>query len=222
MNNSNFYMKRNQSMKRLSLLTVVLLFALILTACGSNTQSANPEAVSESTPASGDTGISTGDNPDERIAIDYGYENPLSTRLMLAFGSLRLAETSTPITGEQAPEMLMLWQALDNLTNSGTSAEEEVNALLTQIELGMTNEQVAAINAMKLTQVDLQTWAKVNGLTVGSGTGLEQGSGQGRGMSPEARATKQAENGMTGTTNNENGLSSAVTTALITYLESIK
>lgn len=209
-------------MKRLSLLTVVLLFAFILTACGSNTQSANPPAVSVSTPASGDTGASTGDNPDERIAIDYGYENALSTRLMLAFGSLRLVETSTPITVEQAPEMLMLWQALDNLTNSGTSAEEEVNALLSQIELGMTNEQVAAINAMKLTQVDLQTWAKENGLTVGSGTGLEQGSGQGRGMSPEARATKQAENGMTGTTNNENGLSSAVTTALITYLESIK
>jgi len=87
----------------------------------------------------------------------------------------------------------------------------------------MTSEQVAAINAMKLTQVDLQTWAKENGLTVGSGTGLEQGSGQGSGMSPEARATRQAENGMTGTTqNNENGLSSAVTTALITYLESIK
>jgi hypothetical protein len=216
-------MKRNQSMKRLSILTVVLLFALILTACGSNPQDANPQAVSESTPASGDTGASTGDNPDERIAIDYGYENALSTRLMLAFGTLRLAETSTPITVEQAPEMLMLWQALDNLTNSGTSAEEEVNALLAQIELGMTSEQVAAINAMKLTQVDLQTWAKENGLTVGSGTGLEQGSGQGSGMSPEARATRQAENGMTGTTqNNENGLSSAVTTALITYLESIK
>jgi hypothetical protein len=88
----------------------------------------------------------------------------------------------------------------------------------------MTSEQIAAINAMKLTQVDLQTWAKENGVTIGSGTGLEQGSGQGQGsgMSPEARATKQAENGMTGTTNNENGLSSVITTALITYLENIK
>lgn len=212
-------------MKRVSLLTVVLLFAFILTACGSNTQPDNPQAVPESTPVPIAVATSTGNNPVERDSIDYGYENALSTRLMLAFGSLRLAKTSTPITVEQAPEMLMLWQALDNLTNSGTSAEAEVNALLSQIELGMTSEQIAAINAMKLTQVDLQTWAKENGVIFGNGTGLEQGTGQGQGsgMSPEARATKQAENGMTGATlNNENGLSSAVTTALITYLENIK
>jgi len=212
-------------MKRVSILTVVLLFAFILTACGSNKQPENPQTVSESTPEPVAVTPSNGNNPVERITIDYGYENALSTRLMLAFGTLRLVETSTPITVEQAPEVLMLWQALDNLTNSGTSAEAEVNALLSQIELGLTNEQVAAINSMKLTQVDLQTWAKENGITVGSGTGLEQGSGQGQGsgMSPEARATKQAENGMTGsTTNNENGLSSVITAALITYLESIK
>lgn len=212
-------------MKRISILVVVLLFAFILTACGSNAQPENNQLVAGTAAVSGVESSSSGDNAVERISIDTSYENALSIRLILAFGTLRLAETSTTITAEQAPEMLMLWQALDNLTNSGTSAEVEVNALLAQIELGMTSDQVAAINTLKLTQVDLQTWAKENGVTFGSGNGLEQGSGQGQGsrMSPEARATRQAENGMTGSTStNENGLSSVITTALITYLENIK
>ena len=101
-----------------------------------------------------------------------------------------------------------------------------MNALLSQIELTLTAEQIASINAMKLTLVDLQTWAQANGITIGSGTGSEQGTGQGMGqgagLSPEAKATKQAENGMTGNTpNSENGLSSVITETLITYLENI-
>ena len=45
-------------------------------------------------------------------------------------------------------------------------------------------------------------------VTLGTGSGSGTGQGTGQGMSPEARATKQAENGMTGTSpNNENGLS---------------
>jgi len=123
--------------------------------------------------------------------------------------------------------MLILWQALNNLTRSGTSAEAEVEALITQIEQSFTSDQVLAINDMALTQVDLQTWAQENGITIGSGTdtgtGTGQGTGQGSGMTAEQKATKQAENNVTGSTGSgEGGLSSAITEALITYLEGIK
>jgi len=48
---------------------------------------------------------------------------------------------------------------------------------------------------MKLTFTDMTTWASANGVTLGSGSGQP---GQGQGMSAEARATRQAENGKTG------------------------
>ena len=218
-------------MKRTHYIVLILIIASMLTACGSaeqKTESVNivePTASALNAPA-----ISISTNPAEvsdsqRATINYEYEGALSSRLLLAFGSLKLAESENPITIEQAPQMLMLWQALDNLTQSGTSAEAEVNALMSQIEELFTSEQVASINAMALTQVELQTWAQSNGITVGSGTGTGtgQGMGSGSGLSPEAKATKQAENSLAGNTaTGEGGLSSAITEALITYLEGIK
>ncbi len=156
-----------------------------------------------------------------RPALDVFYENALSSRLLLGLGTLKLAETSTPVTSEQTPQLLMLWYAFDTLTRSGTSAQVEVDSLLAQIEAAYTPEQIMAINAMHLTQTDLQTWAQLNGITA-SGSG-GQGQGQGSGLSPEARATKQAAQGTSGAANGgENGLTAAVTGALLVYLQSIQ
>lgn len=214
-------------MKKYNLILFLLSFGLILTGCGPNTT--QPAILSMVTPeAKISTAVVVNDTSSietpVREMINTNYENALSTRLLLALGTLKLSETSTPITVEQGSQLLMAWQALSNLTNSGTSAEAEVNALLIQIEQTLSSDQVAAINAMKLTQVEMMAWAQANGITTGSGTGLEQGAGQGQGsrLSPEARATKQAENGMSGAANNENGLSAAITKALIAYLEKIK
>jgi len=218
-------------MKKLRYFILILMIASILTACGSTEQKSTTEIPAET--ASDDLNapaISRSANPTEvsqNNAFNYEYEGALSNRLLLAFGSLKLAETDNPITVEQAPQMLILWQALNNLTRSGTSAEAEVEALITQIEQSFSSDQVLAINDMALTQVDLQTWAQENGISIGSGTGTGtgtgQGTGQGSGMTAEQKATKQAENNVTGSTGSgEGGLSSAITEALITYLEGIK
>ena len=192
-------------MKRIYILLVVLVIVSMLTACGSKDQKAEPA------------------NTNDPAKINYEYDGALSSRLLLALGTLKLAETSVPITSDQAPQMLMLWQALESLTQSGTSAEAEVNAILTQIDQEFTTDQAVAINAMSLTQEDLQTWAQTNGITLGSGASTGLGMGQGSGLSPEARATKRAENGMVGdAATGEGGLSSAITDALITYLKNIK
>jgi hypothetical protein len=218
-------------MKRIHYIILVLIIASMLTACGSGDNKTESGNLVEPTPNNLNApAITVSTNPGEvsqKNTINYEYEGALSNRLLLAFGTLKLAETAYPITVEQAPQMLMLWQALSNLSQSGTSAEAEVNAIMSQIELLFTSEQISSINGMALTQAELQTWAQTNGITVGSGTGTGsgtgQGSGQGSGLSPEEKATKQAENSLNGNVaSGEGGLSSAITAALISYLEGIE
>lgn len=217
-------------MKRLALLSILITSLFLVTACGSNV--AQPAGLVDTTPVPANSEGNTMHESTEPAAeitapeqaqLDFSYENALSQRLMLAMGTLKLTETEHPVSLDQAPQLLLLWQALRNMTNSGTSPEEEVAAVLAQIEVTLSSEQINSINTMKLTQTDIQTWAAANGVAVGTGSGSGTGQGTGQGMSPEARATKQAANGMTGTSpNNENGLSVVITDALITYLENIK
>ena len=88
--------------------------------------------------------------------------------------------------------------------------------MLGQIESAMTGEQLAAIGELKLVQTDIQEWATANGVTLGAGGG-QPGSGQG--LSPEAKATRQASEGRTA--GSSGGASTAIVEAVITYLESM-
>lgn len=157
--------------------------------------------------------------------LDVTYPEALPVRLQLTLGSLMLADTPNAITPAQAADLLPLWQALQSLTSSGTSATAETNAVLAQIEATMTSEQIAAIRALQLTSTTMQEWAAANGITLGSGEGTGtggQGGGQGQGMSAEARATRQAEEGkIPSETGSSNGASAALTRALVTFLEGI-
>lgn len=217
-------------MTRNLLLLPILILTLALSACGPD----SPVPVSPSNGA--DT---TSEQPARPVVVpsneqyaspnlDTTYENALSTRLQLALGPLMLDGTPDAITPTQAAELLPLWQALQSLTASGTSATAETNALLAQIEATLTPAQINAIREMRLTQPEMQTWMAANGIVVGSGsggsgTGTGAGGGQGQGMSPEARATRQAEEGKTGSeTGASSGASASLTRALIGYLERIQ
>lgn len=148
--------------------------------------------------------------------LDTSYEGALSARNLLTLGTLELDSTPDAVTVEQAETLLPLWQALLGTQKSGAAAQAEVNALLEQIEGSLTSEQLAAINALQLTQADMQAWAAANGVTLGSGGGQP---GQGQGLTPEERATRQAAEGRTpGSTNG--GASTALLSAVISYLES--
>ena len=184
--------------KRIALLTLVALIAL--SACSSA-----PAAPAASTTTQ-DTYASS--------ALDTSYEGALSVRNQLALGTLQLDGTANAITVDQAKTLLTLWQALRGTTQSGASAQAEVNALLTQIEGALTADQLAAIKDMKLTQAAFQQWAAANGITMGAGGGQPGG---GQGLSPEARATRQAAEGRTGQSGA--GASTAVIGLVITYLE---
>jgi hypothetical protein len=59
------------------------------------------------------------------------------------------------VTAEQAAELLPLWQTLQVLSESDTAADQEMEALTTQVQETMTAEQRQAITAMNLTREDM-------------------------------------------------------------------
>ncbi|HFD38464.1 MAG TPA: hypothetical protein ENJ31_01250 [Anaerolineae bacterium] len=191
------------------ILTILALAALLLAACGGADDSAP---------------VSAGAEEAVDVGLDTSYENALTLRNQLLLGTLNLEDTPQAVGEEQAADLLPLWQALRSTMNSGVAAQAEVDALLKQIEGTMSAEQLAAIQAMKLTQADLRAWAQSQGLSVGSGEaaavggGMGTGQGGGRNLSPEERATRQAERGGTG--ENRGGLSTALLEAVISLLES--
>ena len=174
-------------------LPLVFLFALLLASCSGT---AAPVSTT-----GGDLYVSP------NLPVDY--EDALAVRNQLALGTLELIQSDSAIRAEQAQALLPLWHALRSTQQAGGTAQAEVNALLTQIEAAMTPEQLQSIASMKLTFTNMQEWATANGITMGSGGGLP---GQGSGMSAEARATKQAAEGVT---SSSGGSGSKLPTALM-------
>jgi len=191
-------------MKRFAWIVSIGIMALLLAGCGGG-QAAETSGAEASS------------------ALDTSYEDALALRNQLALGTLQLEETDWPVTADQAPGLLLLWQALRGTMGSGASAPAELDALQEQIEGSLTAEQLAAIGAMKLTQADLQAWAQSQGISTGLGTGqgAGMGSGQpgsGQSLSPEERATRQAEREAAGG-GTGGGASQALIDAVITLLE---
>jgi len=128
-------------MKKITL-TIFTILVLTLTACGgaSNNPQAGPAAPASSS------------------------ENtlPLSTQLLI--GTFKLEDTDLAVTAEQANELIPLWQVLQSISSSDTAAQEEMDALVEQIEETMTAEQVQAIEAMNLTSQDMFTIMQEQGL----------------------------------------------------------
>ena len=149
--------------------------------------------------------------------LPVDYESALPVRNQLALGLLMLIGTDQAPTAEQAQDLIVLWQALQVTQGSSTAAPEETAALLAQIEGSLTPDQLDAIRQMQLTNADMQTWAAENGITMGTGGG----QGAGRNLSPEARATRQAEEGRTSTGSSGSGGSAAIINALIVYLQTL-
>lgn len=192
-------------MKRLTLITLVLAAGLSLAACSAAGGTPAPLVVNSEAYVSAN--------------LDTSYEGALAARNQLALGTLNLAGTATAVTPDQASALLPLWQALRATSQTGGSAQAEVNALLTQIEAGLTPDQLAAIKAQQLTQTDMQEWAKANGITLGTGGGQP---GAGQSLSPEARATRQAAEGRTGTSGGSgSSASTALVDAVSTYLAAL-
>jgi hypothetical protein len=112
------------------------------------------------------------------------YNDALSIQGQLAAGTLMLEETDLAIDEALATELLPLWQAMQSLSNSDTTAAAEIVAVLNQIQDTMAMEQVAAIAEMMLTEDSLTTMLEEGVLTfVRGGFGERSGAG-GQGIAP--------------------------------------
>lgn len=117
------------------------------------------------------------------------YKGALDGVNQLVLGTLQLEETEHAVTPEQAKTLLPLWQALQG----GVTAEDEIAAVLRGIEGAMTEEQLAAIAAMRLTQEDVSAWVEEH--EPGAGGGFPAGGDMSEEEREAARATRQAEFG---------------------------
>jgi hypothetical protein len=122
---------------------LLVIVVLGLAACGAG-------GAEETSQTATDTSVAGAD------AITTGVELTDEMRLML--GTMKLDEVGLVPDADQAAELLVLWQAYRSLATSDTSAPQEIEAVLGQIEKTMTAEQMASIEAMDLGQEDLSVF----------------------------------------------------------------
>ena len=128
---------------------------------------------------------------------------PIDTQLIV--GTINLEETELAIDAEMAEELLPLWKMYKSLVESDITVQEEITALINQIQDTMTSEQIEAIVSMELTKEDMATLNQgmgqrpdgakeegSGGFGGGQGGGMPGGGASGADMSPEEIATAQA------------------------------
>ncbi|MFN2236256.1 MAG: hypothetical protein ACK2U1_18670, partial [Anaerolineales bacterium] len=148
----------------LPLILIVMIFALV--ACnGSNSQATEENFSGDGTP-------------------NGGPQFDLPAEMKWLIGTVKLDETDYAVDAEQASQLLPLWKALRSLSEDDTTAQAEIDALITQIGESMTPEQSSAIDDMNLTMQDMSSVMETLGIEGNFG-----GPGQ---ISEEMRATMEA------------------------------
>lgn len=144
-------------MNKYFLISILLAFALFGSACGS----VNASKVNSST------------------------NNAMTPALELALGTLKLEETDQAVDSEMAAQLLPLWQIMSELKANGSTADEELNAVVEQIKSTMTAEQIQAINDMQISRKDIaaamQSGESSNANTTASSNKAQNGAGGGMG-----------------------------------------
>lgn len=189
------------------------LLALILTACGAQATQAAPT------------------------------QSELNTESKLILGTLKLDGAEQAVTAEQARELVIYWQVYQEISQSDTAAQEEVDGLLKQIEGAMSDAQMQAIEALGLTQRDVMTLMQEKGLMAAMparSASSDSTSSSGGGFTPPDGGMPMGAGGppdmgggpmMGGTSSTDSSSSSAISTgtnstsllidALIKYLQGI-
>jgi len=121
-------------------------------------------------------------------------------RNQLALGTLRLEGTANAVTPAQAAELKLYWQALLALAADSTTAAEETAALQTQIVETLTSAQLEAINALALTNAELNAFYVEQGVVMTTPeSGVTPQGGKNSGLSQEQREATRAANETSGT-----------------------
>ncbi len=185
-------------MKMRTLIIGLLLLIPLLAACNvddddAGTGSAAVEEADQAVASGNSAAIATtalaGDDAaapavaDSQLGADYA--GALSVMGQLALGIVQLDESDLAVDEVQAAELLPLWQALQSLSQSDTTAAIELEAVVNQIQSTLSSEQVAAIAGMRLsgeTVTELMESGELGFGGFGRGTGERSGSGNGAGF----------------------------------------
>ena len=218
-------------MSKYKILGLVVLGALMITACGSEVvqvdevDQAAEAASGEAIESSGDT-VTDGESESppaktrEELRADFA-ESALPPASQLVLGTLMLEDTEYAVDSNLASYLTPYWKLYKSLLESDTTAQEELDALINEIQEVMDADQVNYIASMELTQDDLMIYMnesgimenmrpegaedgegpgfmRPDGMPDGMGPGGGQGRGQGglggtEGLDPETMATMQAE-----------------------------
>jgi len=166
-------------MKKNMIITLLLVSSIMLAACGSIGTDTAPNANSDTQQDDGSAGTEPNSSTQQGDGITP--ELPLSTQL--AIGTLMLEETEFAVASDQASSLLPLWQVLRTLTASDAAAQEEINAIVEQIQETMTSDQLQSIEAMGLTNESIFATMQELGLAQqqvnASGTPQPRGNGEG-------------------------------------------
>jgi hypothetical protein len=143
---------------KIKFLTIAMMMVLVLSAC-SGTQA------QEGSMPDQDPLVAT-DVPGSETEVDQPVENQaevqtqetvqLSTQMRLILGSMALDQANLNMSAEQANALLPLWKVMKNLLGSDTSAAAEIEALFTQIQSELTEEQFNWVENYNLSQEEYQ------------------------------------------------------------------
>ena len=153
-------------MKKAFPICIWIILALVSTACGSRSL----PNVSTVEPVTDSAGMTT------------TYQNALPIETQLLVGTFKLEGTDHAVSTKQASDLVAYWQLLKELTTSGSSAQEEIDATVAAIESAMTPEQIKAIASMQITRQDMFTILREQGGGFGTGAqGNQSSQTQGQG-----------------------------------------
>lgn len=110
----------------------------------------------------------------------------LSTESKLIVGTFKLDGTEQAITKDQAKQLVIMWQVYQEISQSDTAAQEEVDGLLKQIEGAFTDAQTQAITNLNLSQRDVMTLMQEKNLM---GNMPQMGNSSSSGSSSNSNAT---------------------------------
>jgi len=249
-------MIKENTMKRIKLIVLVLVVMILAVACGADetgeafvdsqvevsvpVSNGDGESAEEDTSADGEI---TQERSREELRADFA-DNALQPASQLVLGTFLLEETEFMVDADLAPYLVPYWKLYKSLLESDTTAPEELEALISEIQEVMNVDQVNYVAGLELTQEDLTTYLNESGIMEslrpegaeeGDGTrpnrpdGMPEGTGPGggqggrgsvEGMDPEAIATMQAEREAAGGGMGTNRMIVPLIEALIELLES--
>ncbi len=159
---------------------VLVVMGFILAACSS------PQAAQANQSSNAGSG--------QNDQANNGFSNrPISTEAKLEVGTLDLEGTDQAVTAAEAKTLLPLWQQVKTLNGSANANSNDLTTVLSQIQQAMTPDQINAIDAMNLTQTDVQSEMTELGVTFPQNGGNNPNGTPFPTLSPDERATRQAQ-----------------------------